>query len=245
MALLTMRGLKKSFGSIEVLRGIDLEIKPAEVVGLVGDNGAGKSTLMKSITGVYSLDEGNIRFQDQDVTSLAPGERRARGIEMIYQDLALAPQQDIANNIFLGREPTKKLWGFLPGFVDKEKIDAEALSMIDRLGARIPSIHVPVGRLSGGQQQQLAIARALVTQPKLLLLDEPTEGIQPSIIQDIGRVIQTLRARGEIAILLVEQYFDFARELADEYVVMDRGEVVLAGSKKEIQPHDVRRWMTV
>ena len=101
MALLTMRGLKKSFGSIEVLRGIDLEIKPAEVVGLVGDNGAGKSTLMKSITGVYSLDEGNIRFQDQDVTSLAPGERRARGIEMIYQDLALAPQQDIANNIFL------------------------------------------------------------------------------------------------------------------------------------------------
>ena len=122
MALLTMRGLKKSFGSIEVLRGIDLEIKPAEVVGLVGDNGAGKSTLMKSITGVYSLDEGNIRFQDQDVTSLAPGERRARGIEMIYQDLALAPQQDIANNIFLGREPTKKLWAFFQGLWTKKKL---------------------------------------------------------------------------------------------------------------------------
>ena len=96
MALLTMSGLKKSFGSIEVLRGIDLEINHSEVVGLVGDNGAGKSTLMKSITGVYSLDEGNIRFEDQNITSLAPGDRRARGIEMIYQDLALAPQQDLS-----------------------------------------------------------------------------------------------------------------------------------------------------
>ena len=101
------------------------------------------------------------------------------------------------------------------------------------------------GDLSGGQQQQLAIARALVTQPKLLVLDEPTEGIQPSIIQDIGRVIQTLRERGQMAILLVEQYFEFARNLADEYVVMDRGEVVLAGSEKEIKPNDVRRWLTV
>ena len=101
------------------------------------------------------------------------------------------------------------------------------------------------GDLSGGQQQQLAIARALVTQPKLLVLDEPTEGIQPSIIQDIGRVIQTLRERGQMAILLVEQYFEFARNLADEYVVMDRAEVVLAGSEKEIKPNDVRRWLTV
>ena len=101
------------------------------------------------------------------------------------------------------------------------------------------------GDLSGGQQQQLAIARALVTQPKLLVLDQPTEGIQPSIIQDIGRVIQTLRERGQMAILLVEQYFEFARNLADEYVVMDRGEVVLAGSEKEIKPNDVRRWLTV
>ena len=125
---------------------------------------------------------------------------------------------------------------------EKKRFDEEVLSLF-------PVLQQMLGRrggdLSGGQQQQLAIARALVTQPKLLLLDEPTEGIQPSIIQDIGRVIQTLRARGEMAILLVEQYFDFARELADEYVVMDRGAVVLAGSKNEVQPHDVRQWMTV
>lgn len=125
---------------------------------------------------------------------------------------------------------------------EKKRFDEEVFSLF-------PVLQQMLGRrggdLSGGQQQQLAIARALVTQPKLLVLDEPTEGIQPSIIQDIGRVIQTLRVRGEMAILLVEQYFDFARELADEYVVMDRGEVVLAGSEKEVQPHDIRRWMTV
>ncbi len=124
----------------------------------------------------------------------------------------------------------------------KKRLDEEVFSLF-------PVLQQMLGRrggdLSGGQQQQLAIARALVTQPKLLVLDEPTEGIQPSIIQDIGRVIQTLRERGEMAILLVEQYFDFARELADEYVVMDRGEVVLAGSEKEVQPHEVRRWLTV
>ena len=125
---------------------------------------------------------------------------------------------------------------------EKKRLDEEVFSLF-------PVLQQMLGRrggdLSGGQQQQLAIARALVTQPKLLVLDEPTEGIQPSIIQDIGRVIQTLRERGEMAILLVEQYFDFARELADEYVVMDRGEVVLAGSEKEVQPHEVRRWLTV
>ena len=225
MALLTMRGLKKSFGSIEVLRGIDLEIKPAEVVGLVGDNGAGKSTLMKSITGVYSLDEGNIRFQDQDVTSLAPGERRARGIEMIYQDLALAPQQDIANNIFLGREPTKKLWGFLPGFVDKEKIDAEALSMIDRLGARIPSIHVPVGRLPGGQQQTVAIARALTFDPKLVIMDEPTAALAVREVEGVLKLIEQMKNSG-IAVILISHRLNDIFAACQRIVVLRRGSVI-------------------
>jgi ABC-type sugar transport system ATPase subunit len=204
MALLTMRGLKKSFGSIEVLRGIDLEIKPAEVVGLVGDNGAGKSTLMKSITGVYSLDEGNIRFQDQDVTSLAPGERRARGIEMIYQDLALAP---------------------LPGFVDKEKIDAEALSMIDRLGARIPSIHVPVGRLSGGQQQTVAIARALTFDPKLVIMDEPTAALAVREVEGVLKLIDQMKNSG-IAVILISHRLNDIFAACQRIVVLRRGSVI-------------------
>ena len=155
---------------MQVLHGVDLTVEAGEVVGLVGDNGAGKSTLMKSITGVYTTDRGKVSFDGTDVTHLDPGERREMGIEMIYQDLALAPQQDVANNIFLGREPTKRLFGVFPSFVNKQKIDTEAQEMLDRLGVHVPSVHIPVGMLSGGQQQTIAIARALTFKPKLVIM---------------------------------------------------------------------------
>lgn len=231
MSLLQLKGLKKSFGSIEVLRGIDLEIQPAEVVGLVGDNGAGKSTLMKSITGVYPLDQGRIEFNQQDVTQLSPGERRGLGIEMIYQDLALAPQQDVANNIFLGREPTKRLWGVLPGFVDKEKIDKEALAMIDRLGARIPSIHVPVGRLSGGQQQTVAIARALTFDPKLVIMDEPTAALAVREVEGVLTLIRQMQESG-ISVILISHRLNDIFAACQRIVVLRRGSVI-ADLKRE------------
>ena len=157
MTLLHINGVAKHFGAVHVLNGVHLTIEAGTVTGLVGDNGAGKSTLMKTITGLYSIDGGDIRFDDKPMNGLTPGQRRALGIEMIYQDLALAKQQDVAANIFLGREPVKNLFGIIPGFVDKARMDADARKMIDRLGARIPSIHRPVGLFSGGQQQTIAI----------------------------------------------------------------------------------------
>jgi ABC-type sugar transport system ATPase subunit len=193
---------------------------------------------MKSITGVYSLDEGKIGFQNQDVTTLPPGERRARGIEMIYQDLALAPQQDIANNIFLGREPTKRLLGFLPGFVDKEKIDAEALKMIDRLGARIPSIHVPVGRLSGGQQQTVAIARALTFDPKLVIMDEPTAALAVREVEGVLKLIEQMRDAG-IAVILISHRLNDIFAACQRIVVLRRGSVIVDLQRESTEMNEV------
>ena len=152
MSLLVVKDVIKRFGAVQVLNGVNLTIEAGTVTGLVGDNGAGKSTLMKTITGLYTADEGIITFDGLDVLTLGPGARRSLGIEMIYQDLALAKQQDVAANIFLGREPLRRPLGFLPSIVDKAKMEREAQKMIDRLGARIPSISRPVGLFSGGQQ---------------------------------------------------------------------------------------------
>ncbi len=140
---------------------------------------------MKTITGIYTVDEGTISLAGEALNGLPPGERRKRGIEMIYQDLALAKQQDVAANIFLGREPVKRLFGILPGAVDTAKMEADALRMIERLGARIPSIHRPVGMFSGGQQQTIAIARALTFNPKLVIMDEPTAALAVREVESV------------------------------------------------------------
>ncbi|TIV92933.1 MAG: sugar ABC transporter ATP-binding protein, partial [Mesorhizobium sp.] len=145
MTLLSLHGIRKSFGAVDVLHGVDLSVAAGEVVGLVGDNGAGKSTLMKTITGIYRADTGSIEFDGKDILALDPGQRRRLGIEMIYQDLSLAKQQDVASNIFLGREPTKRLFGLFPGFVDKAEMDRQAARMVERLGAHLPSINRSVG----------------------------------------------------------------------------------------------------
>ncbi|HFD15453.1 MAG TPA: sugar ABC transporter ATP-binding protein, partial [Rhodospirillales bacterium] len=173
MSLLEIRDISKRFGSIEALAGVSFAVEAGEVVAVVGDNGAGKSTLMKVITGVYRPDAGEIRFRGEPITGLDPGAIRRRGIEMIYQDLALAPQQDVPSNIFLGREPVRRILGLFP-VVDRRTIDREALAMLQRLGARLPDIYAEVGTLSGGQQQSVAIARALTFDPRLVIMDEPT-----------------------------------------------------------------------
>ncbi len=225
MALLQLSGVEKSFGSVQVLNGVDFSVESGEVVGLVGDNGAGKSTLMKSVTGVYPVDQGRIDFDGADVTRLDPGHRRARGIEMIYQDLALAPQQDVANNIFLGREPTKRFLGFIPYLVDKPKIDAMAKTMIDRLGVQVPSINIPVGMLSGGQQQTIAIARALTFKPKLVIMDEPTAALAVREVESVLTLIRQMRDEG-IGIILISHRLNDVFDTCSRIVVLRRGSII-------------------
>lgn len=225
MNILELSGVEKSFGAVQVLHGVDLCVQPGEVVGLVGDNGAGKSTLMKSITGVYTTDKGSIHFEGKDVTHLDPGERREMGIEMIYQDLALAPQQDVANNIFLGREPTKRLMGVLPSFVDKSRIDTQAQEMLDRLGVQIPSVHIPVGMLSGGQQQTIAIARALTFQPKLVIMDEPTAALAVREVESVLNLIEQMKS-DDIATILISHRLNDVFAACERIVVLRRGNVI-------------------
>ena len=219
MSLLVVKGVTKRFGAVQVLNGVDLAIEPGTVTGLVGDNGAGKSTLMKTITGIYTADEGSITFDGRDVLGIGPGARRALGIEMIYQDLALAKQQDVAANIFLGREPTRRPLGFLPPVVDKAKMDAEAQKMIDRLGARIPSITRPVGLFSGGQQQTVAIARALTFNPKLVIMDEPTAALAVREVESVLNLIRQLKAEG-IAVILISHRLNDVMDVTDRIVVL-------------------------
>ena len=238
MSLLQVQGITKSFGAIQVLNGVDLEIAAGTVTGLVGDNGAGKSTLMKAITGIYTIDAGEVSFDGSPVTGLAPGARRALGIEMIYQDLALAKQQDVAENIFLGREPVKWLFGILPGYVDKAKMDAEARRMIDRLGARIPSIHRPVGLFSGGQQQTVAIARALTFNPKLVIMDEPTAALAVREVESVLKLIRQLRDEG-IAVILISHRLNDVFEVTDRIVVLRQGRIEADLETRKTQMREV------
>jgi len=219
--LLQISGICKSFGSVDVLFGVDLSVEAGEVVGLVGDNGAGKSTLMKAITGLYTADSGNILFDGKPILHLDPGARRALGIEMIYQDLALARQQDVASNIFLGREPVKRLFG-LVNLIDKPTMDRQAGAMIERLGAHLPSISRPVGSFSGGQQQTVAIARALTFNPKLVIMDEPTAALAVREVQSVLDLIRRLKSEG-IAIILISHRLNDVLSVTDRIVVLRHG----------------------
>jgi ABC-type sugar transport system ATPase subunit len=238
MSLLEVSGVTKRFGAVQVLNGVDLRVDAGSVVGLVGDNGAGKSTLMKTITGLYAADEGDVQLDGESINALPPGARRARGIEMIYQDLALAKQQDVAANIFLGREPVKWALGFLPGFVDRARMDAEALKMINRLGARIPSIHRPVGMFSGGQQQTVAIARALTFNPKLVIMDEPTAALAVREVESVLRLIRQMRDEG-IAVILISHRLNDVFEVTDRIVVLRQGRIEADLVTKSTQMREV------
>ena len=215
MSLLELSEVQKRFGSVTVLRGVSLAVDSGEVIGLVGDNGAGKSTLMKTITGVYAADAGTIRFDDVNLAGKSPGDIRALGIEMIYQDLALAKLQDVASNIFLGREPTKRFLGTPIRVIDRSRTEREAATMIEKLGARLPSVRYVVGQLSGGQQQSVAIARALTFNPKLVIMDEPTAALAVREVEHVLDLIRELR-RHSIAVILI------SHRLTDVFAVCDR-----------------------
>lgn len=225
MSLLQLEDVRKNFGPVEALRGVSFSVAAGEAVALLGDNGAGKSTLMKTITGIHQPSAGRIVFDRQDLAACDPGRIRSLGIEMIYQDLALARQQDVASNIFLGREPTRRLLGLPIRMIDRPRIEREAQTMIDRLGARVPSVRYLVGNLSGGQQQSVAIARALTFSPKLVIMDEPTAALAVREVEHVLELVRELKRRG-IAVILISHRLTDVFAVCDRVVALRQGQVV-------------------
>lgn len=231
--MLEVRGVSLHYGAALALRNVSLAARLGEVTCVLGRNGVGKTSLLRAITGAHPVSEGQIVWDGADITRLPPYARAKRGVAWVPQGRDIFPLLTVRENLETGFAVLPRGQRRLPD--DVFDLFPVLKGMLRRRG----------GDLSGGQQQQLAIARALVMRPRLLVLDEPTEGIQPSIIQEIGRVIAMLRARGDMAIVLVEQYYEFARELAQRIAVMDRGNVVLAGRREELDEHDVRRRLSV
>jgi len=223
MSLLQLTDVRKNFGTIEALRGVTFSVEAGSAVALVGDNGAGKSTLMKTITGVHRPDSGAILFDGAPLDKADPGAIRERGIEMIYQDLALARMRDVATNIFLGRERTRGVLGLR--LIDHKRMESEAAAMIQKLGARIASVRQVAGLLSGGQQQSVAIARALTFNPKLVIMDEPTAALAVREIEHVLDLIRTLKAQG-IAIILISHRLTDVFAVCDRIVVLRQGQVI-------------------
>ena len=232
--MLKVKQLNQYYGGSHTLRNVDIEVPGGAVTALLGRNGVGKTTLLKSLMGVLPVAGGRITLDGRDVSRMAPYARARLGMGYVPQGREIFPRLTVEENLLMGL--ASKTNGRVQD-IPSEIYDMFPVleSMKSRRG----------GDLSGGQQQQLAIGRALAMNPKVLILDEPTEGIQPSIIKDIERVIKTLSGRGNMAILLVEQYYDFARELADHYVVLQRGEVVKTGSGADMEIDNVRSFMAV
>ncbi len=231
--MLEIQSVDLHYGAAIALRNVSLTAKIGEVTCLLGRNGVGKTSLLRAVTGVHPVSAGKILWNGADITRMATYDRARLGISSVPQGRDIFPLLTVRENLETGFAVLPRRERFVPEKIFE--LFPILKTMLRRRG----------GDLSGGQQQQLAIARALVMKPKLLVLDEPTEGIQPSIIKDIGRVIKLLQSQGTMAILLVEQYFDFARELAQRIAVMDRGDIVLQGAREELDEHDVRRRLSV
>ncbi|HYC43750.1 MAG TPA: urea ABC transporter ATP-binding subunit UrtE [Noviherbaspirillum sp.] len=232
--MLNVEQLNQYYGAAHTLRGVSLSLQKGECLALLGRNGVGKTTLLKCLMGVLPVAKGHVQLEGKDITKLKPHERAALGIAYVPQGREIFARLTVEENLMMGM-------AVKPGR-QASKIKGEVFELFPVLKEML---HRRGGDLSGGQQQQLAIARALLADPKLIILDEPTEGIQPSIIKDIGNVIRLLRQRGDMAILLCEQYFDFAHELADHFVVLSRGEVVASGAQDQMGSEDVKRHLAV
>ncbi len=231
--MLEVNAINLHYGAAQALRGISLKAEPGKVTCVLGRNGVGKTSLLRAIVGQHPVSAGTIKLGDADITHLRTADRARRGVAIVPQGREIFPLLTVEENLQTGFAPLPR---------DQRSVPDDVFSLFpvlnDMLGRR-------GGDLSGGQQQQLAIGRALVMRPKLLLLDEPTEGIQPSIIKDIGRAISYLRSLKEMAIVLVEQYLDFAQELGDYFAVMDRGSIVYASDRAGMDEAALKRAMAI
>ena len=230
--MLTAENVDLYYGAAQALRHVSITAEEGKVTALMGRNGVGKTSFLRAVVGEHAIAGGTITFNGTPLGRMAPHDRARLGIAYVPQGRDIFPLLTVRENLETGYAPLKR---------DDRSIPADVFDLFPVLR---DMLRRRGGDLSGGQQQQLAIGRALVTRPKLLVLDEPTEGIQPSIIKDIARAITWLRQKGGMAILLVEQYFDFVKELADTFAVMDRGEIVVSGTRAELDD-SVRRHLTV
>jgi len=233
MIQLDVQSIDLFYGAAQALRGVSLQAERGKVTAVLGRNGVGKTSLMRAIIGQHPIARGDIRLGEQSIKNSASFERARMGIGFVPQGREIFPLLTVTENLETGFAAVPRKEHTIPDLVFE--LFPVLADMKHRRG----------GDLSGGQQQQLAIGRALVMRPRLLIFDEPTEGIQPSVIKDIGRAISLLRGKGDMAIVLVEQYFDFARDLCDSYVVMDRGQIVLAGEKATMVEVEVRKHLSV
>lgn len=231
--MLSVENIDLHYGASKALHGVNLAAHKGKITSILGRNGVGKTSIARAVTGRHGITAGRILWEEKEIAKTTIAERARMGISYVPQGREIFSQLTVLENLKTG-------YAVLPR--KYRKIDEEIFDLFPVLRKML---HRRGGDLSGGQQQQLAIARALVMKPRLLILDEPTEGIQPSIIKDIHNVITILRQRGEMAILLVEQYFEFARNLADSYVVMDRGNVVVAGNIEDMDEEKVRGCLMV
>jgi len=214
-AVLSLHGISKSFGAVAALTDVDLDVAAGEVVAIVGDNGAGKSTLVKVLAGVHRADAGTVRFADRPVSIASPADAHALGIATVFQDLALCENLNVVENLFLGREIRR-------GRLDEVAMETRSWELLRQLSAKIPTVRIPVASLSGGQRQTVAIARSLLGDPKIIILDEPTAALGVEQTAEVLNLIERLRERG-LGVIMVSHNMEDVRAVADRIVVLRLG----------------------